>query len=370
MKNGLNIALVSELVHELQIVPEEALVRLRTQASPLGPVVQCETLTLSGGTVRVARDFRFRTAAQSLASSRVISFHEQLLVALGGCVLVTFVQGCSARGFTLMKASVVVSARVSAGGDGLATMDDIAYEYDIECDGPADTLVEIAKYVSCLSPNHRAFLERAGIRIDAQSTASKSPVSFTLEDVLSAPSLSSGERAVRREVRVNWLYGTQLLAQAPSGDLLVDQPKQYLGLDSAANPQEYLLAAAAAEFAHELQREAARNGTPLNDITISSGGSLDLRGLTNLDSTKPVRVHDIAHSVRLESPVRDQALASMTSAAARRCLAHALICREQTIQVSVRASGEPVATFRSDQAMLQAYLADLERRKQEAAGNR
>ena len=71
MRNGLNIASVSELVHEIRTVPEEALVRLGARVSPLGP--GCAQAT-STGSRRSAFPFRrpcpaVRPNAVSMASS-------------------------------------------------------------------------------------------------------------------------------------------------------------------------------------------------------------------------------------------------------------------------------------------------------------
>jgi uncharacterized OsmC-like protein len=361
MRNGLNIASVSELVHEMMVVPEEALVRLRTRVSPLNRrAIQGATATLYGGTIRVARDFRFPIGVPSAAPAVAAGYDEVLLVALGGCVLVTFVQGCSARGITLTRVAVNVSARVGLDAEGAPFVDDVAYEYDVDCEGSLDVVGEIARYVSCLSPNHRAFLERGSVRVGFDREGLQP---FVVEDVRAG--LPGG---TARQARVEWVYGTQLAAQLAGGrQMMVDQPKQYLGLDSAPNPQEYLLASAAAEFAEEIRAEASRRRAPEPDIAVLAEGSLDLRGITNLDENAPVRVHDIAHTLTFGPGVSNEAATALAQAAALRCAAHAAICRELAIQVTVKSRGERVDSFRSDLAMLKAYLAELALRKQQAA---
>jgi uncharacterized OsmC-like protein len=369
MRNGLNIAAVSELVHEIQASPEEAPVRLRTRVAPLSAgLVQVEVATLWGGTIRVARDFRFLAVSGPNGQPSIGNHYDHLLVALGGCVLVTFVQGCSARGITIGSASVSVAATMGADREGRPFLGGVAYEYETDCDGEPAVLLDIAKYVACLSPNHRAFIERASVRVNFGSEFGDPSPDLVVSDVDGAdPQLVAWTGVSLRNARVSWVYGTQLRARVNSDcEMLVDQPKQYLGLDSAPNPQEYLLAAAGVQFVYELALEAHRHNIALGEISIQTGGSLDLRGLTNVDPSAIVRVHDIAHTISTEPGLPVHKLAPLARAASGRCLVHAAICREQTIDVALTARGEPIGAFRSDLGMLADYLAELARRREAA----
>lgn len=366
MRNGLNIAAVSELVHEIQAYPEEALIRLECAVRPLGQRVSEATVgTLTGGTVRVARDFRFLATQPRSQQTDTPSYEEHLLIALGGCVLVTFVQGCSARGFTIVGASVEVSAAFVPDSAGRPLIDRIAYRYDVDCDGPPETLLEIATIVSCLSPNHRTFVERGSVDMELSKRGGTQTIERKLERVTRAapPAKAESQRAL-----VSWRYGTQLTARVGQDlDLLVDQPKQYLGLDSAPNPQEYLLAAAGAELAHEIQREAQRRDIELREVAVRTAGSLHLLGITNVDESAPVRVHDIVQRVELGSPASEQDLADLVLVAAQRSAVLSAICEEHEIDVKVACRSEDIGGFRSDGAALIENLAELSRRKREAA---
>jgi uncharacterized OsmC-like protein len=364
MRNGLNIAATSELVHEIQVVKEEALLRFGARVTSLGPpLMQSEIAPMQGGTIRVVRDFRFFTAPPAVADTAATSYHDQLLLALGGCVLVTFVQGCSARGITLVRASVDAEARLGLDAAGRPAIDGIVYRYDVDCDGAPDALIEIARYASCLSPNQRMFTERGTVRLAAADCEGLPPL--VLDDV---PAGAAEDGAVvRRQVRVDWRYGAQLAARLSGGrELLIDQPKQYLGLDSAPNPLEYFLAAAGAELAEQLRREGARRGFELPRLAVLTEGSVDMRGITNLDDSAPVGMHDITHTLTFNRAVGvDDALALIRAAAAS-SVAHALVCRPQTIEIAIASRAEVIATFRSDPSMLKEYLAELAARKQRA----
>lgn len=366
MRNGLNIAAVSELVHEIQAYPEEALIRLECAVKPLGQRVSEATVgTLTGGTVRVARDFRFLATPPRSPHADTPSYEEHLLIALGGCVLVTFVQGCSARGFTIVGASVDVSATFVSDGAGRPLIHQIAYRYDIDCDGPAETLLEIATIVTCLSPNHRTFVERGSVDLQVSKRGQARTIERKLDRVARA---NPSAKAESLRALVSWRYGTQLTARVGQNlDVLVDQPKQYLGLDSAPNPQEYLLAAAGAEVAHEIQREAQRRDIELRDIAVRTAGSLHLLGITNVDESAPVRVHDIVQRVELGSGASEEELAELVSAAAERSAVFSVVCEEHVIDVKVASRSEEIGGFRSDGAALSENLAELSRRKREAA---
>lgn len=362
MRNGLNIASVSELVHEIRTIPAESPIRLESRVTPLGPQVSNVSIeTLTGGTVRIARDFQFLSAPGSEDHAQALGVHEFILVALGGCVLVTFVQGASARGFGLIAARVEVEADFVVDGEGRPCVNNIQYKYVVDCDGPPAALVDIAHIVTCLSPNHRGFLDKGSISVNAKNGDQEQAV---LIDAI--PPMGTPVSTIRKKVVMTWHYGTQLKASARGLTALVDQPKQYLGLDSAPNPQEYLLSAAGLELARELQKEAHRRDMPLSQIEIHSGGSIDLLALTNVGGgTAPVRVHDIVQRVDWKDPKGPDD--AMIRAAAFRCAIHEVICAQHDIDVEVATPSETLAKFRSDQTSLRGILDELERRKQEAA---
>lgn len=374
MRNGLNVAFVSEFVHEIRERPEEALVCLESEAQALAPgLSQVRTCTLTGGTVRVARDFPLLVSDPHVPGRLAASTHELLALSLGGCVLATFVQGVSARGISLVGASVDVRAAFDVDATGSPKVGSIEYTYDIDCDGDHETLLDIAKYVSCLSPNHRAFIEPGELSVSVESEGTVRDVLRSAESGSSAQSTSNANGTPGVRAMLDWHYGTQLRSSLQtSGEthtpfcLPVDQPKQYLGLDSAANPQEYLLAALSSELIANLRHEFEEAGVPLGLAKVRSAGWLDMRGITNVDDRVPVKFHNIDQRFQYSAPLSLMDSMGLVERATRRCVSHAVLRRPLDIDVTVKSRGELVSSFRSNLEMLADYLQELARRKAEA----
>jgi hypothetical protein len=116
-----------------------------------------------------------------------------------------------------------------------------------------------------------------------------------------------------------------------------------------------------------VRREGAQRGIELPELTVLTAGSVDLRGITNLEENAPVRMYDIGHTLAFNRALDADEAASIARAAASSCIAHALVCREQVLNVTVKSRAEKLASFRSDATMLKEYLAELHSRKQRAS---
>lgn len=74
---------------------------------------------------------------------------------------------------------------------------------------------------------------------------------------------------------------------ARSHKIIADEPAQLLGDDSAANPQELLMAAVNACMTVGYVAGAALKGITLSKLEIRTKGTLDLRGFLGLDDSVP-----------------------------------------------------------------------------------
>ena len=369
MRNGLNTGNMSEFVNEIRTNPKEAafIYGCRADFAADGHV-EVTLETLRGGSLRIARAFKFLVSDGAPGARQFPGPYEYLLTALGGCVIVTFVLGCSARGITLNDLEIRLRARVDRRRS--SPLDQLHYEIAVNCASEDVVLRELAEYVSCLSPNHRTFIDHNSYDLDVSVVDEGGQVSHR-EKVSPqpggwVPDPSVGEAASEVVTRLAWKYGTQMEGRVSMSDgatlagvVNVDQPKQALGLDFAPNPQEYLLGVLGAEYLHVLGSLARQRGVTLRRASTTLVGKLDLRGLMNVDSSVPVRVHEIGQKVEIDSPQPFDEVRELAAQAAGICISQQTVCKEGGISVAISNAGRLVAEFKSDKAFTSACLRRL-----------
>ena len=85
-----------------------------------------------------------------------------------------------------------------------------------------------------------------------------------------------------------------------SHKIVADEPCELLGGDSAANPQELLMAAVNACMMVGYVAGASLKGINLESVEIRTKGQLDLRGFLGLDDTVPPGYEAIDYDVRIK----------------------------------------------------------------------
>src|SRR5690606_33650246 len=243
--------------------------------------IDVKIATVQAGSVRAARDFRLG-AGNHGEGAAAPSPSEYLLAALTGCVMVTFVQGLSARGITIRKFELEASAVAPSPGSA-RPMSDVSYKVLLDTDAPDEMVAELTRFVSCFSPNHRTFVEPNVLLLEVRHATGPALV---VERAFSADQMDPAGAGEPVRVNARWLHGAQLAGtvsrgNGPSIPIRLDQPKQYLGLDSAANPQEYLLSALATELL-DLSSDVARSQNFAAPNQLACHGWLDMRGITNV----------------------------------------------------------------------------------------
>lgn len=363
MRNGLNISNLSEFVHEIRTIPEEAVVRYRTRVGLLrSDLASVETLPAWAGTIRVARAFALRAHLGSPNAERAVpDAAEYVQAALGGCVLVTFVYGCSSKGIILSRLGIGVEADLCDGG----RFGRLRYVLDVDADADDKAAVDIARYVSFLSPNHRTLVEPNTIAVQIVARGSDGEAHRELvvnAESFAEPVEARAQYGVRSDL--SWRYGTQLEgavgaqpAGAPRFPVSIDQPKQYLGIDNAPNPQELLFSALGADIISELLGLAAERRVSVRHSELMCEGGLDLRGVLNVESSAPVKVHALSLRAHVEADASAELVAAVVGDAVRRSRICNLICAPQEIQVKVRSREREVSDFTSNQRFLRAQLA-------------
>ena len=81
---------------------------------------------------------------------------------------------------------------------------------------------------------------------------------------------------------------------------VIDEPKELLGEDTAANPQEYLMAAMNACIMNTYVIAAAMKGVRLEKVEMETEGELDLRGFLGIDENVIPGYKELKYKVRLK----------------------------------------------------------------------
>ncbi len=374
MRNGLNIAGLSEYVNELKTKPEEAVITFSTATALNRGLAQVEIRTGTLGTTRMARGFRVDLEPPETVTEHLTT-DEAAVAALGACVLITHVQGFSVRGVNLTALTVDVHADIEVdehgrwiGGD--ESLRNIRYKINVVGNGPQEQTRAIAQFATCFSPNHRAFLDAA--QFDVAATIHRAD--GTAEDIVipwadlvedESPEAAHNGRIRTVEAALRWDYGTEThITTALEPDpqrrrtptITADQPKQMSGFDKGSNPQELLLTAASADLVYGVQRAAADAGVPLSRVEVDSHGQLDIRGMQNTSKEVPARFHDLRFHFDIESDAPVPQLCQVIVDAVRSSVPLASLRRANQIDVDVSHDGEPELRFASNGSQVTEFL--------------
>lgn len=80
----------------------------------------------------------------------------------------------------------------------------------------------------------------------------------------------------------------------------IDEPRQLLGLNTAPNPQEYLLGAMSGCMAVVYMMGASIMNLNIEKLEIEVDWNLDLRGFLGLDETVPVEVTQVKYRIKVQ----------------------------------------------------------------------
>ena len=332
MRNGINIASISELVQEIRDNPAEARyaysVSLRYHGGSLarGSINAIEVGTTTAGR-NFACDIELGAASAAQAPADARRPEELFVAGLGGCVMLTAVMGFTTRKVSLSDVRIDVNA--SFGSEPR-----VAYSISADTDGSAAQSGEIIELVTSYSPNHRTVVEPGVI---ALSVTHRETGSATGPDPTGAGATSSASVALK--ARCQWDRALQLAVDTDlhgsntSAAMLVDAPKQIGGIDLGPNPQEYLLLGLGAAILREvLAAEPAYAGSR---IDMQLGGVVDLRGIMGIDAAVPVRVQELSCAVRVEGPGTEQAVQDAFHRALERAPLARLISEPNSVAVSM-----------------------------------
>ena len=116
----------------------------------------------------------------------------------------------------------------------------------------------------------------------------------------------------------------------------VDEPAGLGGQDTAPNPVEYILAALGScqEITYRLYADAL--GIPLNGVSVRLSGTIDLRGLFDVEGHVRPGYQIIEAEVILDSPAPEGELARLKEIVDRRCPVLDILQNPTPVQLSLR----------------------------------
>lgn len=288
MKNGINIAGVSEFVHEIRRNKRQAELVFGVQTTwEQGAVTVAELRPLRVGTIRAGRAFKLELGD---GQNERLTPEECSLWGVGGCVLITFLFAATTRKLEITSFDL----HVVAGGDPTGKTDaPLYYRFDLDMAGTDKQLTELVGVTLQRSPNHRTMLESnsALVRV-GDSKAIPAP-----EPTVQAPN---------SKVLCKWGYGCQIWVttpengSGPSRGLWLDQPKQMGGVDKGPQPQEFLLIGLSGQVVREFVRLARRDDLTMRRVQINAAATVDLHGMFAIDAEIPTRVQGIKIAAQVD----------------------------------------------------------------------
>jgi uncharacterized OsmC-like protein len=81
---------------------------------------------------------------------------------------------------------------------------------------------------------------------------------------------------------------------------VIDEPRELMGEDASANPQEYLMGAMNACIMNTYVIAAAMKGVKLESVVMETEGELDLRGFLGIDKNVIAGYKELTYKVRLK----------------------------------------------------------------------
>ena len=123
----------------------------------------------------------------------------------------------------------------------------------------------------------------------------------------------------------------------------VDEPAGLGGQDTAPNPVEYILAALGScqEITYRLYADAL--GIPLNGVSVRLSGTIDLRGLFDVEGDVRPGYQSIEAEVIVDSPASESELARLKQIVDHHCPVLDILQNPTPVQLSLRVEPLPSA---------------------------
>lgn len=326
MKNGINVAAISELTHEIRKVPLENEIDYAVSLQWVGGLnFRAKTQTLRFGTKRVGRDFDFDVSHVSDASpSAAPTPADYFMLGLGACVANILTQGASYKGITLDSLNVLSAAKLSSEG-----LHDLDVSVRIISDGSRWQYTQMILTASRFSPNYITVIMPNKIDVDyIHGNCDQVSGDLYREAMMMPKPWFMPSQSIDLGMDIAWRNGTQydaaLLPKIWNGEqrnvqgtVAVDQPVPAAGLNEAPNPQEYLLTAVAADVLQHVVLLATDQ-----DITLRSLGAricclLDMKGCFNIFDKAAIQLQNTQLQIDAKSDADEASMQALINKACK-----------------------------------------------------
>lgn len=323
MKNGMNVAAISELVHEIRKVPHENEIDYAIGVVWRGGMnCRAHTRPLRFGTKRLGRDFSFDIGHVSDGDADAgPSPADCFMLGLGSCVGNILVQGASYKGITLDWLRVDAAAALGSGG-----LADLDLAVRIESDGGKWQYKQMMMNVARFSPNYITVTMPNAIETRFALSHDDAAQGFfgAARQMPAAP--RHAPTPIALGVDLAWRNATQFDAvlrdrvmgdqrRVPKARLSTDQPAPAAGLNEAPNPQEYLLAGVASDLLQTILVIAAGQGVTLTGLSAEMSCHLDMKGCFNLFSKSAIQLQKNRLDLTITGDVDEGAMARIVEQA-------------------------------------------------------
>lgn len=121
--------------------------------------------------------------------------------------------------------------------------------------------------------------------------------------------------------------------------MIIDEPPELGGQDSAPNPVELVLVALGTCQEIMYSAYASVLDIPLDSVKVNVRGYLDLKGLFGMDETTPAGYSRITFEAELESPADDDSLRKLVETVESHCPVLDILARAQKVDGSAKVQG-------------------------------
>ncbi|MEO0443737.1 MAG: OsmC family protein [Pseudomonadota bacterium] len=346
MKNGVNVAGVSELMHEIRDDSAQGVFAYDAEAQWTGgDSLLAFVNSAMIGSVKSSRSFQWRVTLAESASVSDVSAREMVftpeelaLTGLGACAMLTMVKGATTCGRNIQSLQFLVKGKHYPAVDGHpAVLADFDYrvEFDAESEEDNHLFSEVLKKLSNHSPNHRTIVERNTVSV---------PNADLQVNTLNAVAIDRHSELL--QVEMNWEYGFQLhVSYDDVRYTRVDQPKQAGGIDKGANPQEILMSAFAACLSRTFIQLMAKEKLSLNGVKVQTKGHVDMRGMLGIDPSIPSKLQSISVDFFVDSPASKQTLDGLILKAIEQSPITRLIIEPQQVNLHLHRQSAQIIAF-------------------------
>jgi uncharacterized OsmC-like protein len=340
MKNGVNVAAMSELMYEIHGEANEGIFKYGSKVVWSGGDLLTASLPPTFiGSVKSPRRFNWQIALKDnikhdtrLNSDSIYSPEEMALTGLGACALLTMVKGCTTRGISLESLDFNLTAALysSPSSPLERSIGDIDYKIRLEAESDVDDEIfsELLQKLSGSSPNHRTIIEPNSVSIKTDRERTINTLSETPTDLEKSPI----------SISLNWDYGFQIHVdydQNSNRRMLLDQPKQVGGIDLGANPQEVILTSVAACLMRSFIELVQNQTLDVTSAEIDVNAFVDMHGMLGMDKNVPVKVQDININISIVGSADSSAINDLLSQAVNNSAISRLVIEGRSIQIGL-----------------------------------